>query len=159
MGLFGNSSAATRRLVEAFNDAYARRDVVALAPLLDDDARWLINGPVNLLHFCGERRGKREVLELVGRIAAEQVSFIQLVPEKVLIDGDCASTLCRLTGECAADHRVIGYRVAQFMRFRNGKIVDYCSVIDSFDAAEQVLGHAIDLPEAQPVANDAVVAV
>jgi len=32
-------------------------------------------------------------------------------------------------------------------------------LIDSFDAAEQVLGHSIALPEAQPIQNDAVVAV
>ena len=159
MGLFGNSSNCNRQLVNAFNDAYARRDLAALEPLLDDDAHWLINGPVDLLHFCGERRGKQAVLELVGRVSGEQVSFIRLAPEKVLVDGDCASTLCRLTGGRTADGRLISYRIAQFMRFRKGKIVEYCSVIDSFDAAEQVLGHSIALPEAQPIENGAVVAV
>ena len=159
MGLFGNSSPVSRELVNAFNDAYARRDVAALEPLLDDNAHWLITGPVDLLHYCGERRGKKAVLELVGRISAEQTRFIRFEPEKILIEGDCASTLCRLTGQRTADGRVIGFRVAQFMRFRKNKVVDYCSVIDSFDAAEQVLGHSIALPAAQPVRHDAVVAV
>jgi len=27
------------------------------------------------------------------------------------------------------------------MKFRNGRLVEYLSVLDSFDAAEQMLGH------------------
>jgi ketosteroid isomerase-like protein len=64
--------------------------------------------------------------------------------DSVLIDGDRAATLSRLSGR-RNDGRAISYRVAQFIRFGNGKITDYCSVIDSFDAAEQVLGHRIEL--------------
>jgi hypothetical protein len=37
--------------------------------------------------------------------------------------------------------------------------VEYCSVIDSFDAAEQVLGHAIDLADNQPASDNRRVAV
>jgi ketosteroid isomerase-like protein len=145
--------------LHAFNDAYARRDLAALDLLLDDDAHWLINGPVELLHFCGERRGKRAVLDMVGRIAPAQFKIITFVPETVLIDGDRASTLTRMTGERTGDGRIISYRVAQFIRFRNNKVVKYCSVIDSFDAAEQVLGRPIALGTSQPFENDALIAV
>ena len=35
---------------------------------------------------------------------------------------------------------MISYRLAHFLRFRDGKIVENLSLLDSFDAVEQVLG-------------------
>jgi ketosteroid isomerase-like protein len=32
--------------------------------------------------------------------------------------------------------RKISHRIAQFVRFENGKVVEYVSIIDSFDAVE-----------------------
>jgi ketosteroid isomerase-like protein len=75
-----------------------------------------------------------------------------------VLDGDRAATLNRLSGR-RADGRAIGYRVAQFIRFNDGKVVEYCSVIDSFDAAEQVLGHSISLMERKPVGDGTCVAI
>jgi ketosteroid isomerase-like protein len=77
----------------------------------------------------------------------------------VLIDGDRAATLNRLSGRRPSDGRSISYRVAQFVRFRAGKVIEYCSVIDSFDAAEQVLGRPITLKASQPADYGARVAV
>ena len=45
--------------------------------------------------------------------------------------------------------RVISYRLAHFVRFRAGKIVRNLSIIDSFDAVEQVLGHPLDVHECE----------
>jgi ketosteroid isomerase-like protein len=157
MGL-SEKSGVSREWVEAFNEAYAGRQMDRLAPLLDDDVRWVISGPVDLMPFCGERRGKQAVLDMVAHVAPRQFAVVSFAPELVLIDGDRASTLCRASGE-RADGRTIGWRVAQFMRFRDQKIVEYCSVIDSFDAAEQVLGYSIELAPREPVAQCDAVAV
>jgi ketosteroid isomerase-like protein len=159
MGLSEKSGGVTREWVEAFNEAYAGRHMDRLASLLDDDVRWVISGPVDVMPFCGERRGKQAVLDMVARVAPRQFAVVSFAPELVLIDGDRASTLCRASGERAADGRTIGWRVAQFMRFRDQKIVEYCSVIDSFDAAEQVLGYSIELEAGDPVAQRDAVAV
>ena len=75
----------------------------------------------------------------------ELFHITSFVPEALLVDGDRAATLNRLSGCRAEDGRVISYRAAQFVQFKDGKVVEYCSVIDSFDAAEQVLGHRIEL--------------
>lgn len=55
--------------------------------------------------------------------------------------------LCTLTGIKGPPKRTISYRVSQLSRFRDGKVVELCSIIDSFDAAEQILGHAIDVTQ------------
>jgi ketosteroid isomerase-like protein len=159
MGLSEKSGSITREWVEAFNEAYAGRHMDRLASLLHDDVRWVINGPVDLMPFCGERRGKQAVLDMVGRIAPRQFAVVKFAPELVLIDGDRASTLCRASGARTANGRTIGWRVAQFMRFQDQKIIEYCSVIDSFDAAEQVLGYSIELAPDEPVAQRDAVAV
>ncbi len=156
MGLSEKSGGITREWVDAFNEAYAGRQIDRLAPLLHDDVRWVISGPVDLMPFCGERRGKQAVLDMVDRI--RQIAKVSFAPELVLVDGDRASTLCRASGQ-RGDGRTIGWRVAQFMRFRDQKIVEYCSVIDSFDAAEQVLGYSIELAPREPAAQRGAVAV
>jgi ketosteroid isomerase-like protein len=159
MGLSEKSGGVTREWIDAFNEAYAGRQMDRLASFLDDDVRWVISGPVDLMPFCGERRGKQAVLDMVAHIAPRQFAVVSFTPELVLIDGDRASTLCRASGARAANGLTIGWRVAQFMRFRDQKIVEYCSVIDSFDAAEQVLGYSIELAPADPVSQRDAVAV
>ena len=159
MGRSEESIGVTREWVDAFNEAYAGRHMDRLASLLHDDVRWVINGPVDIMPFCGERRGKQAVLDMVERIAPRQFTLVSFAPDLVLIDGDRASTLCRASGERVATGRTISWRIAQFMRFRDQKIVEYCSVIDSFDAAEQVLGHSIELASDEPAARRDAVAV
>lgn len=136
-----------RAVLDAFYRAYTARDVGKLGPLIDDDATWTINGPVDILQFCGTRHGKQAVLDMVSRQVPKVFEITGFAPEVIMLDGDRAATLNRLSGSRKDDGRPISYRVAQFITFRNGKIMDYCSVIDSFDAAEQVLGHRIEMSE------------
>jgi ketosteroid isomerase-like protein len=149
----------SRQTFDAFYDAYAHRDVAKIRPFLADDVRWTINGPVELLHFCGTRHGPRAVMEVIERLVPEVFDIFSFVPEMILVDGDCASTLSRLSARRCVDDRVISYRVAQFLRFRDGKVIEYCSVIDSFDAAEQVLGQRFDVKSAATGIDASVVAV
>lgn len=153
----GTVAPVNRQMLDAFNRAYTARDLEALSRMIDDNATWSISGPVELLEFCGTRHGKAAVLDMVGRLLPEFFAVTGLMQESVVIDGDRAATLSRLSGR-RNDGRAISYRVAQFIRFCNGKVTDYCSVIDSFDAAEQVLGHRIELDGvARPGVGDMVV--
>lgn len=76
----------------------------------------------------------------------------------MLIDGDRVATLNRLWAKRKIDGRMISYRLAHFMRFRDGKIVQNLSLLDSFDAVEQVLGHSLTAHE-QDVTHGDLVAV
>jgi ketosteroid isomerase-like protein len=94
------------------------------------------------------RHGKAAVLDMVMRLIPEVFRIFSLVPDAMLVDGDQAATLSRLTAR-SGDGRVISYRLAHFVRFRAGKIVRNLSIIDSFDAVEQVLGHPLDVHECE----------
>lgn len=137
----------TQALVEAFYKAYAERDPDKIAPFLADDVEWTISGPVDVLPFCGTRHGRAAVLDLVVRLIPEVFRVFRFAPDAMLVDGDQAATLARLSAK-SSDGRIISYRLAHFVRFRDGKIIRNLSLIDSFDAVEQVLGHPLDLHDA-----------
>ena len=132
----------SRALVEAFYKAYAARDARKVAEFLADEVEWTISGPVDVLPFCGTRYGKAAVLDLIEREIPAVLRIVSFVPDAVLVDGDQAATLARLSAR-SSDGRIISYRLSHFTRFRDGKIVRNVSLINSFDVVEQVLGHSL----------------
>jgi ketosteroid isomerase-like protein len=147
------SYSVPRGLVEAFYEAFAVRDVERIAPFLDDDVNWTISGPVDVLCFCGVRCGKAAVLDMMRRQVAEVFEIHSFVTDTMLIEGDRVATFNRLSALMGDDGRVISYRLAHFMRFREGKVIENISLIDSFDAAEQVLGHPLAGQDDERVEN------
>ena len=141
------TDAVPREVAEAFYDAFASRDPARIAAFIGDDVDWLIVGPVDLLPFCGQRRGKRAAMEVFERLVPEVLHIKAVSREALLIDGDQASALSKLSAIHRTSGRQISYRIAQFMQFRDNKIAVYRTVIDSFNAAEQMLGHPIDLDQ------------
>lgn len=153
------SHAVSREVVEAFFKVYAVRDVVRVAPFLKDDVLWTISGPVDLLPFCGTRRGKAAVIDVLGRTVPSVMRVFKFTTELLLVDGDRAASLNRLSARLAADGRTIGYRVAHFMRFADDKVAENFTFIDSFDAVEQVLGHTSPAYEAPSLLGSDVIAL
>ena len=141
------SEPVSRVTVEAFYRAYGARDLKRTADFLADDVVWTISGPIDVLPFCGTYRGATAVLDMMARVVPQVFDLVKFEPSAMLIDGDRVATLNRLTAKHKDDGRVISYRVAHFLRFRGGKIVETVSLLDSFDAAEQVLGHALTVSE------------
>ena len=153
------SEPVPRSVVEAFYQAYADRDVERIREFLDDDVKWSISGPVDLLHFCGARHGKAAVIDLVFRLLPETFRGRRFATEARLVDGDRAATLSRFTATKNDNGRMVSYRVAQFVRFRDCKVVEHVSIIDSFDAVEQVLGHTLAVHDGIPPLEGNLIAV
>lgn len=137
--------AVTRRLVDDFYEAYASQNTERLAAVLHDDVTWTISGPVDVLAYCGVHRGKAAVVLLADQLVPKVYRVVSVSRDSTLIDGDRAATLNRISGRRCADGRVMSYRLAHFLRFRDGKLIENVSIIDSFDAAEQMLGHRLDV--------------
>lgn len=145
------ATAVPRALVQAFYKAYAERDIDRVGEFLADDVTWTITGPVDLLCFCGTRNGKAATLDMIGRQISQVYEVIGFVPSAILVDGDRAATLNRLSAKLG--DRVVSYRLAHFLRFRDGKIVEMRAIIDSYDAVEQVLGHEIAVADCAAAGN------
>jgi ketosteroid isomerase-like protein len=135
----------SREKLNSFYQAYFYHDAAGAADLLHDDVVWTLSGPVGLLSYCGSYRGKAAVMDLVGRVVPAIFKVFNFVQDSVLMDGDRVATLNRLSGRRCADDRVISYRLAHFLRFRDGKVIENLSLMDSFNAAEQVLGRSFDV--------------
>ena len=146
-----------RAVVDAFYKVYATRDAERIAEFLHDDVEWTISGPIDYLRFCGTHRGKAAVLDLIKRQVPAVLRVFSFVPDSIVVDGDRAAMLSRQSSKRAVDGRVISYRVANFMRFRDGKVIENLSLLDSFDAVEQVLGHPLGRHAGQPRTADRVV--
>lgn len=149
-------SPVPRAIVEAFYHALSIRDMAALANFLHDEVVWTISGPVDILPFCGQRVGKALVMKLLRRDSPTLLSDRRFVAKTMLVDGDRAAVLGRLTATKRASGQAISYRTAHFIQFRDEKVVDYVSIIDSFDAVEQLLGYSLDAYDGYRVEGDIV---
>jgi ketosteroid isomerase-like protein len=144
------TESSIRPIVEAFYRASAERDVDRAMAFIADDVNWLVQGPVDLFAFFGQRHGKAAVLEGYREVGLRlDVTAYQV--ETLLVDGDRAAALIRLISVVRATDKVMSVRTSQFSRFRDGKIIEMRAILDSYDMVEQTLGRSFDLaPEFAP---------
>jgi ketosteroid isomerase-like protein len=134
----------SRAAVQAFYEALASRDPVRLAECLADDVEWHMAGPVDVFVFCGYRRGKAAVVDYMRRLVPSMFAVKRFDLEDIVIDGDTAAMICNITSVQKDTGRILTYQTANFVVFRHGKVVSMKGVADTFDMAEQVVGHHID---------------
>jgi ketosteroid isomerase-like protein len=137
----------TREYAVQFFDALMTRDPQQIAPYVADDADWLIVGPLELFAYCGQHYGKEAVLAAYGKIS-KRTENANYVRDFMVTDGECASALTRVNDVHRASGHAVVMRLAQFARFSDGKVTEFCSVMDTLGASEQVLGRAL-LPHAE----------
>jgi len=132
----------TREFAEQLFDVLMTRDPERIAPYVADDAEWLIVGPIELFPYCGQHIGKQAVLAAYGKIGSRTANA-HFSRDFLVANGDSASALTRLDDIHQPTGHEVVVRLAQFARFRDGKVVEFCSIIDTLGAAEQVLGRAL----------------
>jgi ketosteroid isomerase-like protein len=136
------SEQTTRAAVTALYDAYARRDFDRVAAYIDDDIDWIIYAPINIFPFVGARRGKAAVLEALGGIARDY-ELERYEPKIILIEGDRAAVLSEVAFRQRASGRVLSFQLANFLRWRDGRVVEFREFANTFDLVEQALGREI----------------
>ena len=121
-----------------------RGDVERVALLLHEDIDWIIYGPISVFPFAGVRRGRAAVLEAMGSIAAIYALEIHKI-EQTIIDGDRAAVLADIGFKQRATGRSLRFRVANFLRFDDGRLIEFREFADSFDLVEQAIGHTVEI--------------
>ena len=135
-----------RPIVEDFYRASAERDIARAIALIDDNVDWLVQGPVDVFAFFGQRRGKAAVLDGYREVA-RRLDITGYEVEALLVEGDRAAAMIRLTSIVRATGKVMTVRTSQFSRFRAGKMVEMRAVLDSYDMVEQTIGRVLDLTD------------
>lgn len=149
--------------LSAFYEAYLSRDPDRLDAVLGDNVTWLLAGPAERVDFFGMRRGKAEVVELITRIMPCYQKLTGFDIEQLLIQDDRVASFGRVCASQRETGRAIRFAFAHFMRFRDGRLISMRSIVDSFDALEQLMGCRIAITsdsDLAPVeANDELSAV
>jgi ketosteroid isomerase-like protein len=133
-----------RARLASIYDAYAKGLVEEVAAAFDDKVEFISYAPVDLFPYLGHREGKAEVLETLQAVRRE-FEILSYRPIFIVADGDDAAGLIDVRLRQLSTDRKINIMLGHFMRFRNGKIVEFREFTDSYDAAQQVLGQEIDI--------------
>jgi ketosteroid isomerase-like protein len=138
------SDSETRATVEALYDAYGRRDPGRVAALRHENIDWVIFGPVGIFPFAGPRHGAAAVLDALATIA-KAFQLESYVPEIVIVEGDRAAVMADVSYKQRATGRTLRIRVADFLRVRDGRVIEFREFFNSFDMVEQALGREIEV--------------
>jgi ketosteroid isomerase-like protein len=134
----------TRTTVRELYDAYARRDFERVASFLHDDIDWIIYGPIDVFPFVGLRRGRVAVLQAMGAIA-EAYLLEEHQPEVLVVEEDRAAVISDVRFRQRSTGRSLRFRVANFLRIQDGKLIEFREFADSFDLVEQALGRTVEV--------------
>lgn len=130
----------TRAVVRDLYDAYERRDFDRVAALIHDDIDWIIYGPRHVFPFVGQRQGRAAVLQALAGIA-EQYVLDSYVPELILADGERAAVISDVSFTQRSSQRKLRFRLANFLRLKDGRVIEFREFANTFDVVEQALGH------------------
>ena len=134
-----------RKRLTALYAAYERGDLDTAIAAFDDDADFISYLPVEVFPHLGHRPGKQAISETLHAVHA-QFEFLSYQPSIIIVEGEDAAAIIEMRLKQRATGRTIKVNLAQFMRFANGRIVEFREFTDSFDAVQQVLGRELDLP-------------
>jgi ketosteroid isomerase-like protein len=138
------SDSATRASVRELYGAYGRREFDRLAALIHDDIDWVFFAPVGVFPFAGPRHGRAAVLEALARIAQDYL-LESYTPEILIVEGDRAAVMSDVTFRQLSTQRTLRFRVANFLRFQDGLLIEFREFANTFDLVEQALGREFDL--------------
>jgi ketosteroid isomerase-like protein len=132
------------RHILSFYQALGARDWPRLETYLEGDVDWIMFGPVDVLPDCGVRHGKAAVISMF-RDAQRHIATAEFRPDFLVVDGDRAAAFLRQTGFLKGTGRKVVLRVAHFMRLRGHAIAQFRGIVDSLDAAAQVMDTWVDM--------------
>jgi ketosteroid isomerase-like protein len=136
------SEESTRAAVTDLYASYARRDFQRVAALIDDDVDWIIYAPMHVFPFVGHRRGKAAVLEALGGIAKDY-QLESYMPQVIIVEGDRAAVLSDVAFTQRSTGRTLRFHLANFLRFRDGLLIEFREFANTFDLVEQALGRML----------------
>lgn len=134
----------TRAVVEEVYGAYSRGDHERLSALIHDDIDWIIYGPVTIFPFAGPRSGRAAVLEALTDMA-KAYELESYNPELIIVEGERAAVMSDVSLRQRATGRTLRFRVGNFLRIVDGRVIEFREFANTFDVVEQALGRELSL--------------
>jgi len=124
--------------------AFKRGQIDFVLNFLDDDIEFISNAPLEIFPFLGRRRGKPAVAEAI-KGAHQEFDIQSYEPVSALVESEQAAVMLFARGVSRKSGRSLQLAIAHFLKFRDDKIIEVRELMDSFSAAEQMLGRSLDL--------------
>jgi ketosteroid isomerase-like protein len=129
------------RLIDLYA-AYASGGTDFVLNTIDDDIDFLSYAPAEIFPYLGHHHGKAAFAEVMkGAHAAFE--FLAYKPVFLVVEGNDAAVMLSMRLRQRSSDRIIHLFVAQFLKFRRGRIYELREFMDTFDAVQQVLGREI----------------
>lgn len=109
---------------------------------LHDDIEYVSYAPIKLLPFLGHLRGKSAVAEML-RCSHDFFEYYSMEPVSMVLEGDRAAVILFVRTISRSTGRSVQLPLAQFLRFRDGKIAEIREFMDTYRVAEQLLGRSL----------------
>ena len=135
----------TRATLKDLYGAYREGNAERIAALIDEDIDWCIYGPARVFPFEGPRRGKAQVIDVLAAIGA-QYELKRHDQEIMIVEGERAAVLSQAAFVQRATGRTLSMRLINFVRVRDGRIVEFREFSDTFDVVEQAAGTWLQVP-------------
>lgn len=138
------ATSETRQAIEDLYDAYAQGDSGRVFARIADGIDWTIHAPRPLFPFGGRRHGKAAVIDALGAIASDY-AIESYQPRHIIVDGERASVVSDVIFTQRSTRRRLNFRIVDLIRIEGGKVTEFEEFIDTFDVAEQALGHHLTM--------------
>ena len=135
----------TRATLKDLYSAYREGNAERIAALIDEDIDWCIYGPARVFPFEGPRRGKAQVIDVLAAIGA-QYELKRHDQQMMIVEGERAAVLSQAAFVQRATGRTLSMRLINFVRVRDGRIVEFREFSDTFDVVEQAAGTWLQVP-------------
>jgi ketosteroid isomerase-like protein len=120
--------------VQDINDRLVARDLPGLLALFSDDVVFELIGNWSIFPNAGRAQGKEAWARALATVYTELQNLGSTVHE-VVIDGDCVALRRTTRLRNYGTGRVGDVEIADFLRFRDGLIVEITEIVDSLAVA------------------------
>jgi uncharacterized protein len=135
---------ALRGRIRSLCAAYAQGNLEFVINFIDNDVDFTSYATVRVFPCLGKRRGKQAVAGSIEVVHAHY-EIRDYRPVLMVLEADEAAVIIMAKAMQRSTSRIIQLMFAQFLRFKDGRIVELREFMDSFNAVEQVLGREIEL--------------
>jgi ketosteroid isomerase-like protein len=137
------STLLKERIYEIY-EAFSAGKLDLLADLFDEHADFVSNAPTNVFPYLGRHVGRAAIMKALSAVHDEFES-LTFLPMWIVVEDDTAGAILSICARHRTTKRVLHFFAAHFLRFRDDRIVEYRSIMDSFEAAQQLLGREFDV--------------
>ena len=140
------STALSARGIRDIYEDFALGRLDRLSEVLDELIDFVSYAPPDVFPYLGRRHGRNDVLAALAEVH-KQLEIISFRPMMIVVDENQAALTVIIKIRQRATKRSAIYLASHFLRFRKGRMVEFCGIIDLLNAMRQLgdsLSHQTD---------------